>query len=84
MCDLQKIGNAPRRTGHHYITLFVDLLKRQTIFIAEGKDLKTVNAFVDVKAHNGDPDNITDVSYDMSPVFIKGVNKLQSHHCLEH
>ncbi len=83
MCDLQKIGNAPRRTGHHYITLFVDLLKRQTIFIAEGKDLKTVNAFVDVKAHNGDPDNIADVSCDMSPVFIKEVNKLPRHHCLE-
>jgi hypothetical protein len=52
-----------RRIGHDYITLFVDLLKRQTIFIAEGKDDKTVNAFVDdVKAHNGDPDNIVDVS----------------------
>lgn len=64
-----------RRTGHDYITLFVDLLKRQTIFIAEGKDHKTVNAFVDdVKAHNGDPDNIVDVSCDMSPAFIKGVN----------
>ena len=65
-----------RRTGHDYITLFVDLLKRQTIFIAEGKDHKTVNAFVDdVKAHNGDPDNIVNVSCDMSPAFIKGVSK---------
>lgn len=65
-----------KRTGHDYITLFVDLLKRRTIFIAEGKDHKTVNAFVDdVKAHNGDPDNIADVSCDMSPAFIKGVNE---------
>jgi Transposase and inactivated derivatives len=70
------MNETSRRTGHDYITLFVDLLKRQAIFIAEGKDHKTVNAFVDdVKAHNGDPDNIVDVSCDMSPAFIKGVNK---------
>jgi len=60
--------------GHNYITLFVDLTKKQTVFIAEGKDHKTVEAFVDdLKVHNGSAKAITDVSCDMSPAFIKGV-----------
>jgi transposase len=60
--------------GHHYITLFVDLLKRRTIHVAPGKGADTVKAFVeDLRAHGGKPKNITDVSCDMSPAFIKGV-----------
>lgn len=63
-----------KRKGHDYITLFVDLLKKRTIFIAEGKGHETVNAFVnDLEAHNGHAQAITDVSCDMSPAFIKGV-----------
>lgn len=63
-----------RRKGHEYITLFVDLKERKTVYIAEGKDSKTVDSFVeDLKEHNGDPEAITDVSCDMSPAFIKGV-----------
>ncbi|MCK5592417.1 MAG: ISL3 family transposase, partial [Candidatus Pacebacteria bacterium] len=68
-----------KRKGHDYITLFVDLLQKRTIFIAEGKDHKTVKSFAeDVKAHNGDPDKIVDVSCDMSPAFIKGVSEYLS------
>ncbi len=63
-----------KRKGHDYITLFVDLMQKQTIFIAEGKDHKTVEAFVDdLKAHSGAPDAIKEISCDMSPAFIKGV-----------
>ena len=62
--------------GHHYITLFVDLLLRRTIHVAEGKGADTVKAFVkDLGQHGGDPKNITDVSCDMSPAFIKGVTE---------
>lgn len=62
--------------GHHYITLFVDLLKRRTIHVAEGKGADTVKAFVeDLLSHGGKPENITDVSCDMSPAFIKGVRE---------
>ena len=65
-----------RQKGHDYITLFVDLFKRRTIFIDEGKGHETVKSFVDdIKAHNGIPDKITDVSCDMSPAFIKGIKK---------
>jgi len=60
--------------GHDYITLFVDLLKKRTIFIAEGKSHETIEAFVvDLKAHNATAEQIKDVSCDMSPAFIKGV-----------
>lgn len=60
--------------GHQYITLFVDLLLRRTIHVAEGKGADTVKAFVeDLRQHGGKPKQITDVSCDMSPAFIKGV-----------
>lgn len=60
--------------GHDYVTLFVDLEKKKTIFVAEGKDNATVKAFVaDLAQHKGNTSNITDVSCDMSPAFIKGV-----------
>jgi len=65
-----------KRKGHDYITLFVDLNKKKTIFITEGKDQKTVKAFVeDLKSHKGNPETIKDVSCDMSPAFIRGVTK---------
>ncbi|MCK5368456.1 MAG: ISL3 family transposase [Cyclobacteriaceae bacterium] len=74
--QLKAVGmdETSKRKNHDYITLFVDLEKKRTIFITEGKDHKTVNAFVDdLKEHKGSPENITDVSCDMSPAFIKGI-----------
>lgn len=74
--DLKAVGmdETSKRKGHDYITLFVDILKKRTIFIAEGKDHETVEAFVDdLQTHNGQAEAITDVSCDMSPAFIKGV-----------
>ena len=60
--------------GHDYITLFVDLIKRRTISIAMGKASSTVEHFKqDLETHNGSAANISDVSCDMSPAFIKGV-----------
>jgi transposase len=75
--DIETIGmdETSRAKGHEYITLFVDLKKRRTIFITEGKDNTTVKRFVeDFKEHNGDIERIKNVSCDMSPAFIKGVN----------
>jgi transposase len=62
--------------GHDYISLFVDLHKKKTVFVAQGKDSDTVKAFKeDFTAHQGDENKITDVSCDMSPAFIKGVKE---------
>jgi transposase len=68
------VDETSKTKGHDYVSLFVDLKKRRTIFVAEGKGSETVAAFAeDFKAHKGDPHDITDVSIDMSPAFIKGV-----------
>ena len=62
--------------GHDYITLFVDLNKRKTCHISDGKDHQTVSDFVDVlEDKKGDRKQITNVSCDMSSAFIKGVTE---------
>ncbi|MCX5810856.1 MAG: ISL3 family transposase [Proteobacteria bacterium] len=67
------VDETSRASGHDYVSLFVDLEKKRTIFVAEGKGSETMTAFVqDFKEHHGNPDSITDVSIDMSPAFIKG------------
>lgn len=61
------------RRGHDYVTLFSDLDTRRVIFVADGKDSSTVEAFAaDLLAHGGDPAAITEVCIDMSAAFIKG------------
>jgi len=62
------------RKGHAYVSLFVDMEEKKTIYVTEGKDNTVIEAFVnDLVAHGGQPDNIEQVSCDMSPAFIKGV-----------
>jgi len=64
------------RKGHDYVSLFVDMEEKRTIFVTEGKDHKVIQAFVsDLVAHGGQPGNIEQVSCDMSPAFIKGVEE---------
>lgn len=74
--EVSKVGvdETSRAKGHDYISLFVDLEKKRTLFIADGKDSQTVDAFArDLESHQGKPEQISDVSCDMSPAFIKGV-----------
>jgi len=76
--DVKQIGvdETSKAKGHDYVSLFVDLTKKRTIFVAEGKGSETMTVFVkDFKEHHGDPQAITDVSIDMSPAFIKGVEE---------
>jgi len=62
------------RKNHVYVSLFVDIEEKRTIFVTEGKDHTVIQAFVsDLVAHGGQPDNVEQVSCDMSPAFIKGV-----------
>ncbi len=70
------VDETSKAKGHDYVSLFVDLAEKRTIFVAEGKGSETITAFTqDFKAHQGNPDDITDVSIDMSPAFIKGVEE---------
>lgn len=60
--------------GQDYVSIFVDLEKKKTIFVAEGKGSTTVMEFAaDLAQHNGNANQVTDVSCDMSPAFIKGI-----------
>jgi len=62
--------------GHDYITLFVDLQEKRTIHISDGKGSGTVVDFVQyLEDRKGDRNQITNVSCDMSPAFIKGVGE---------
>jgi transposase len=61
------------RRGHNYVSLFVDLIRRRVLFVAEGKEASTVDAFAtDLTAHGGDPRAVAEVCIDMSPAFIAG------------
>lgn len=64
------------KRGHNYISLFVDMHEKKTIFITEGKDSNTVASFAE-KMRETDciVNNIKDVSCDMSPAFIKGIKE---------
>lgn len=76
--NLNKVGidETSRKKGHNYITLFVDLMKRTTVFITEGKDHSTVEKFrKDLEKHKGRAKNIKQVSMDMSKSFQKGVRE---------
>ncbi len=75
--DISQIGidETSRAKNHEYITLFVDLVEKRTVYIADGKSSKTIKEFSEnLELHGGANEQIEDVSCDMSPAFIKGVN----------
>jgi len=68
------VDETAARRGHDYVTLFVDLEEKRTIFVTDGRDQGVVEEFVeDLLEHNSAAENVTQVSCDMSPAFIKGV-----------
>jgi transposase len=75
---VSKIGvdETSKSKGHDYVSLFVDLDEKKTIFVGEGKGSETITEFKkDFVAHGGKPEDVTDASIDMSPAFIKGVEE---------
>lgn len=78
MFEVTTIGvdETSKAKNHNYVTVFVDMDERKTLYVTEGKDNSTVIDFVkDLEEHNGNADNITGVSADMSPAFIKGITE---------
>jgi transposase len=76
--EVKKVGmdETAARRGHDYVTLFVDMQEKKTIFVTQGKSNETIKSFVsDLQQHGGDAQNIEQVSCDMSPAFIKGVEE---------
>jgi transposase len=76
LSEVTRIGidETSRKKGHNYITQFVDMDARRTVFVTEGKDSSTVKAFVEeLEKKSGKKENIELVSMDMSPAFINGI-----------
>jgi len=70
------IDETAARRGHNYISLFVDIDARKTVFVTEGRAAATVVAFADhVDGHNSDASRIKEVCIDMSAAYIKGVTE---------
>jgi len=64
------------KKGHRYITNFVNLDTRKVMYVADGKDHKTIKEFIkDFKKHRGIAKNIINVTSDMSLAFEKGITK---------
>ena len=70
------IDETAAKRGHNYISLFVDIDARKTVFVTEGRAAATVAAFADhVDDHNSDASRIKEVCIDMSAAYIKGVTE---------
>lgn len=62
------------RKGHNYVTVFADMDSGEVMFATEGKDSGTVKAFAEeLPKHEAEPEQIREVTIDMSPAFISGV-----------
>ena len=62
------------RKGHDYLTIAADMDERKVIFVTPGKDAKTIQTFAEyLIEHQASAEQITSISIDMSPAFIKGV-----------
>lgn len=75
---LEEIGidETSMRKNHNYISLFVDLASNKLIHVSEGKSAETVEDFAqELPRHNTTPEQVKEVSCDMSPAFIKGVKE---------
>jgi transposase len=67
------IDETSSRRGHEYVSVFADLDERRGVFVVEGRDHETVQAFsCFLETHGGDPAEVREVCQDMSEAFLKG------------
>ena len=70
------IDETSRAKGHDYVTVFADEPGRKVIYVAEGNEAATVEAFAgNLRTHHGKPTQIESVSIDMWPAFIRGITE---------
>jgi transposase len=56
------------------LTIAAEAAERKIVFVTKGRDAATIARFAEhLTAHRAQPEQITTVSIDMSPVFIRGV-----------
>ena len=75
LSEVRRIGldETSRKKGHSYITQFVDMDARRTIFVTEGRDSSTIESFVsELEIKGCKKENIELISMDMSAAFVSG------------
>ncbi len=73
------IDETSTRKGHKYISIFVDMVKREVVYATPGKDETTIQRFCkEITNHNSSAENIKNISIDMSTAFISGAKKISS------
>jgi len=78
LSKVRRIGfdETSKKKGHEYITCFIDLDTGELLYIVEGKSAEVVSKFVTQASQQGlDKEQVSDISIDMSPAFISGVEK---------
>lgn len=73
--DIKRVGidETSSRRGQDYVSVFADLDERRGVFVVEGRDHETVQAFsLFLETHGGDRSQISEVCQDMSEAFLKG------------
>jgi len=74
--DRLGVDETSTHKGHHYVTVFADLNDGDVLFATEGKGSSTIQAFADeLPSHNANPQQIKEISMDMSPSFISGAKE---------
>jgi transposase len=74
--EVTRIGvdETSSKKGHRYITVVTNQDDGTILFATEGKDAETLKRFVlEAQQHGMNPENVTEVSMDMSQAFQKGV-----------
>ena len=70
------IDETSSRRGHNYLTFAADAGAHKVVFVAQGRDAKTIGELSQfLNEHKATPEQIASVSIDMSPAFIKGVTE---------
>jgi len=70
------VDETSKARGHNYVTVVADADARRVLFVTDGKEASTMEAFAkDFKARGGDPQGVESISMDMSPAYIKGVTE---------
>lgn len=70
------IDECSKQKGQKYITTFCDLDKSRVIYVADGRESKTVDEFAGhIQAKGHAPEKITQVCADMWPAYLSGVEK---------
>jgi len=70
------IDETSLRKGHEYVTAVHDLEQKRLLFVTEGRDHQTVDAFAkDLAEHGGSAQAIRHVSMDMSAAYLLGVQQ---------